>query len=328
MHRSVSQLYIGGRGTRWSTHLPVIVHTSDDPGPTAVVTANVHGDETVGVGVAHALDRWLQENPFVGRVVLYPSLNPDGLRAASREVPADGGDLNRSFPGRVGPGRTAQLARAIWRELSARAPDAVIDLHADARRAVPYAIVDRVLRGTKLDRVNLFDRALHIAEASGLSVLREYAEDDYIRFRLDRSLAGAVVNVLGVPAVTLEIGARALLEPDVVQSGLDSALGSLAQVGNVVFEAQDRAQIQGAWRRGSVARVTRAGVLVPSLKAGSLVRAGDSLGKVVDIAGEVVEELLAPEDGFLVAWVDRTWVHGGDPVATLAVLDGPVAEAK
>ena len=57
-------------------------------GPNAVVTANIHGDETTGVGVIHNLARCLPDLLLRGSVYLYPTLNPDGLAACSRVLPA------------------------------------------------------------------------------------------------------------------------------------------------------------------------------------------------------------------------------------------------
>ena len=67
--------------------LPVLELRAPTPGPTVVVTANIHGDETTGIGVVHNLVRILPDLLLRGSVVMYPSLNPAGLTAHSRTLP-------------------------------------------------------------------------------------------------------------------------------------------------------------------------------------------------------------------------------------------------
>ncbi|MFK7931662.1 MAG: succinylglutamate desuccinylase/aspartoacylase family protein, partial [Myxococcota bacterium] len=124
--------------------LPVITFAARQPGPTVVVTANMHGDETTGLFAAHALiERITPAGPGRGTLVFMPSLNPEGLKNASRVVPTDGNDLNRAFPGRRRGRAAERMAERIWRELGQLKPDVVIDLHADSALSIPYALLDR-----------------------------------------------------------------------------------------------------------------------------------------------------------------------------------------
>ncbi|MEZ4427728.1 MAG: succinylglutamate desuccinylase/aspartoacylase family protein [Nannocystaceae bacterium] len=78
----------------------VIVHVfaAEEPGPTALVQAGIHGDEIAGV---HALEELLEEGaltPTRGRLLVIPRMNPPAVRARQRCAPG-GLDLNRCFPG-------------------------------------------------------------------------------------------------------------------------------------------------------------------------------------------------------------------------------------
>jgi GDPmannose 4,6-dehydratase len=59
--------------------------------------------------------------------------------------------------------------------------------------------------------------AEQLAEATGLTVIRDYATADYVRFTLERSLAGAVLNHGGVPALTIEAGPRRAVDESTVR---------------------------------------------------------------------------------------------------------------
>lgn len=300
----------------------MIVLEGGTPGPTTVVTANLHGDEATGIGVVRRLDAWLMEHGLAGRVVLYPSCNPHGLRAQSRLVPADEQDLNRAFPGNARGAFTARLAASLWSDLASRAPDQVIDLHADAPASLPYVIVDRPVKWRGVARRALAERLEHMARATGLTVLREYPDDVYVQFGLDRSLAGAVVNLLGVPAVTIESGPRRALDATAVQTAWAATLGALSAAGHLdAPPAVHLSRVLGPWRRSATPRTRRGGMVQPVVAPGDRFVRGDVLAQVWSLVGECVEEVIAVEDGLLVSWVESCWVAPGGLLGTVGVID-------
>lgn len=301
--------------------LPVLEVSSEHGGPTVVVTSNIHGDETTGIGVVHNLARVLPDLLLKGRVVMYPSLNPAGLTAGSRTVPGDGQDLNRMFPGKARGPASERHAHAIWGDIESKAPDALIDLHTDAAGAIPYAIVDRVVRVR--DRRRIASQCYRLADATGLTVLREYPKDRYLRYNLDRSLPGAMVNLAGIPAVTLEVGPRHRLDPADAGTATGAALGVLTEVGLVNMPARRNEYFfdGGPWRREGGPRTNHTGVLVPMVRPGTALERGTSIAEVRTIQGDVLETLRARAAGFVVALPERTHVVPGVACATLAVRD-------
>lgn len=303
--------------------LPVVSVDTGVAGPTAVITANVHGDELTGVGVVHALYQRLPDLLRCGRVHLYPSLNPDGLASRSRRVPADDQDLNRLFPGDARGTPAERLAHLAWKDLSERTPNVVIDLHADAPQAIPYALVDRATSLRRKARTDLEQACLGLAAATGLTVLREFQDEAYIRFRLDRSLAGAVTNRLKIPAVTIEAGPRLILDEASVALATRAVLGVLTALGLVDQPAplHPTRHAGEPLRRHSGPRAQTAGLLVPTARPGEMLRRGDTVAEVRDLAGGVLETLRTAEDALLIALPERAWVVPGVAVGTLAVRE-------
>jgi len=301
--------------------LPVVVVRSDKAGPTVVVTGNVHGDETTGIGVVHNLIRRLPKLLRCGSVVLYPTLNPAGLMAGTRTLPGDGQDLNRMFPGKPRGPASERHAHAIWTDIIGHEPDMLLDLHTDVAGAIPYAIVDRVVRVR--DRRRLSAQCLRLAVASGLTVLREYPRDRYIRYGLDRSLPGAMVNLAAVPSVTLEVGPRRRLDPKDADIATGAALGFLTAAGvvNAPAPVDKTSQTGGPWRREGGPRTNHTGILVPLVRPGQSLERGNSIAEVRTIQGEVLETLTARSLGFVVALPERTHVVPGVACATIAVRD-------
>jgi len=303
--------------------LPVLTVAAKAPGPTVAITANVHGDEVTGLGVVHTLREQLPALLTAGRVHLYPTLNPDGLAGRTRRVPADDQDLNRLFPGDARGTPAERLAHLIWEDLAGRSPDAVIDLHADAPQAIPYALVDRATSLRRKARADLEARCQALAVATGLTVLREFPDDAYTRFRLDRSLAGAVTNRLQVPAVTIEAGPRLIVDAGSVAVATAAVLGVLTALGLLDQPAPIHPSCHAGptLRRHSGPRAQTAGCLFPCASPGTALRRGQIVAEVRDLSGGVLETLRTAEDGVLIALPERAWVVPGVAVGTLAVRE-------
>ncbi len=327
MSRSVSRVTTAGRGADLVV-VSITAAAGRDPapsGPVVVVTANVHGDECTGTGVALRLLPLLEAQLRRGTVHVYPSLNPDGLERRARRVPEDDQDLNRLFPGDPAGSPAERLAHAAWTDLVTRRPDVVVDLHADAPGAIPYALLDRAVSLRGRVRARAEEESARLAAATGLTVVHEYPEARYQRFRLDRSLTGAALNRLEVPTVTIEAGPRLVLDAAAVEDTTRACMALLASLSMVDAppSAPARAGPQGGpWRRDAGPRVATSGVLIPRVAAGVLLARGAVVAEVRSLAGVLLEEVVAESAGFVLAPVERTHVVPGVPVCTWAMAEG------
>ncbi len=325
MNRVVSRVSLGTRGAEL-TLVTVVAPPERRPapgrGPTVIVTANTHGDECTGVGAVLRLIPVLEDRLQRGAVHLYPTLNPEGLERRSRKVPEDDQDLNRLFPGDPTGSPSERLAHAVWTDVSARAPDLVIDLHTDSPASIPYVLLDRATALASAHRAPLEASARRIADATGLTVLEEYPEDRYARYRLDRSLTGAVLNRLQVPAVTVEAGPRLYLDPSSMDTVAGAVLGMLGSLGMIdVVNGRHPTYVPGSWRRDAGPRASSAGILVPVATPGRLLRRGDKVAEIRSLSGALLEEIRAEHEGFVVSLAERTHVVAGVPVCTFALVE-------
>jgi predicted deacylase len=317
MSATVKRSHISGPGERIS----VVELSADRPGPVVVITANLHGDECTGIGTIHELIRALPQQLLRGTVRLYPSLNPAGLMAGTRGFPGDALDLNRAFPGTKAGTGAQRHAHRIWTDIVAAEPAALLDLHTDSGSAIPYCIVDRVIRGRDSASVN--SRCHAMAEATGLTVLNEYLPERYRRFELDRSLPGALVNGPGVPAITLEVGPRRRIDADAVDCCSQAVQGVLGLAGliDAVAPIHRTRASRGMWRRENGPRTGRVGMIVPVLRPGESFDRGAELARVWTLDGSCVERLNALEPGFIVALPELGYAPIGTPCATIAIRE-------
>ncbi len=288
-------------------------------GPTAVVTGGVHGDELTGVLAVHLLQRWFSERLPLGRVVLFPCVNPIGLAARTRTMGVSGPDLNRLFPGDPDGDGADLLVRGVFDAVVALRPDVVVDVHADSTRSIPYAILDRPVLHDAPRRASLAARIRAFAEASGLTALDDYPDVQYRRFSLDRTLAGAMVNRAGIPAITVEAGPRRVVDDAAVACAEAAVRGVASALRLCDPVAPHPTRVPGAWRRSTHLRAEVSGVLVPAIEAGVRFSRGQHVATLVDLDGVALTPIAADVDGFVAAWVDGGWVTAGQSVATLGV---------
>lgn len=312
---------------RWTdahglVEVPVLEVRAPAAGPCVVITANVHGDETTGTRAALALFSELPGRLTRGRVVLYPSLNPRGLAAGVRTFGPQGPDLNRLFPGDPRGDDASRYVAAVWAHIAEQEAHALLDLHADSTASIPYAIVDRAVAHRGLERRAMDGALAALARSTGLTVLHDYPDADYVRFGLDRSVAGAAVNRLGVPALTVESGPRGVVLDGAVATAIRAVRGALAGLGLLAPEERVSPSPGGPWRRRAGPRAHRGGLFVPDLAPGETFVHGARLGRIVGLDGALREEVRAGCAGIVVAWGDDPWIHPGAGIGTLGVPEG------
>jgi predicted deacylase len=175
-------------------------------GPTALLTAGIHGDEYEGQIALARLARELDPARLAGRLVIVPTALPPAALAGRRTSPVDGGNLARLFPGDPAGPQTAQLAEGIVRLLLALA-DLVVDLHSGGSTLeyLPCAWgrlpADPGLAARTLDLLVAFDAPLTAV------VRRPEARGTLVATALEA----------GIPAIATELGGGGGVTPSTVE---------------------------------------------------------------------------------------------------------------
>jgi len=125
----------------WGNLMIPITVINNGKGPTAILTGGNHGDEYEGPIALLKLARGLDPKQVQGRVIIVPFMNYPAFRAGRRTSPIDGGNMNRSFPGRPDGTVTEKIADYFERVLLPEA-DYVLDFHAGGRTLdfLPFAV--------------------------------------------------------------------------------------------------------------------------------------------------------------------------------------------
>jgi uncharacterized protein len=280
-------------GTRHNLHLqlfrdpagqplrvPVLVVRGAEPGPVLGVTAAIHGNELNGIPAVHRFVHGLDPKRLSGTVAAISVVNIPGFLLRRRGF-SDARDLNRLFPGKTG-GTDSQLWIEKLREQFLVRLDYLVDLHtAGPGRTNPvYA------------RIDLDDPAtveLGIAAKPDL-ILHKPANP--------KTLRGAA-GELGIPCMTLELGAPQVLQPEIVEratKGLRRIARHLEMIQRPL-NPRSRPPLCG---ESSWVYTEHGGLLEVFPELLERVREGQLIGRIVNLFGEIVGEYHAPFRGVVI----------------------------
>jgi predicted deacylase len=281
----------------------VIAHGAT-PGPVLAVTAGIHGGEYVPIVAVRQFVRELDPARMRGTVVACLRSSPVAFHARAAFVnPLDGHNLNRSFPGDPHGGPTARLAAWLWENLLSRA-DYYIDCHCGD---LPEAL-DSFTSVTPGPDGAISEQSRALANCFGVARL------------IVGSTEGSTVStaaLAGIPAALVEVGGSGRWLPeeaDVQRTGLHRAA---ALAGILPAEEGTRSALP-VFEDAADVLSKRPGLWFPEVAVGTLVTEGTRLGRLEDVFGDVVDEILAPVTGVLIYGLSSLAAVQGDLLASLA----------
>jgi predicted deacylase len=327
--------------------LPVVIACGKRDGPCLWVTANIHGDEYVGLlAVQRAVTRDLagRLGELRGTVVAIPTLNPAGLRVGRRQAYYDSHtDPNRTFPDAAAeeiaeeideeePPTPYAQASAVYFDLLRQTATYLIDLHAMDIQATPFTIRDRVLYRDEdglPEAERLAERLDGLARSFGAPVVNEYGAQKYLKQRLQRSTAGAALHVAGIPAITPELGMGGDVDPLALRAGIAGIHNTLVWAemltdDPIVMDWIAQPDLGYSVTRLSHPRVPEPGIVAPLVRPGEIVRAGQPVAELTDIWGRQLGEdglIRTEHEGWVLSLRSGAQGHRHRPVLELAIRD-------
>jgi uncharacterized protein len=248
-------------------------------GPRLSLIGGIHGCEYSSIAAVTRVMRELDVSELSGSITAVPVVSLESFWQRSPfVVPADGKNLNRTFPGTRDGTYTDGLARDIFEQLIEPA-DVLLDLHGgDMVEALePFA-----LYGDEASR--------ELALAYGFPFVVAPGEPG-------GGMTASAAAQVGTRAVIAEAGGIGQLEDHAVTLLAEGTKNALRVLGMLPGEPPaPRSRVVGdfVWPRSQ-----KAGFWVPAVKPGDAVDAGALLGEVRDLYGDVLEEVRAPKPGVL-----------------------------
>lgn len=294
-----------------SIPIPITVIKNED-GPTALLSGANHGDEFEGPVALFDLARTLAVPEVSGRVIIVPAMNYPAFRASTRTSPIDGGNLNRSFPGRPDGTITEKIADFFSRTLLPLA-DVVVDIHSGGKTLafVPFAASHE-----------LGDQE-HQARCATAAVA--FAAPYTLRMReLDTvGLYDTTAESLGKTFVTTELGGGGSASARTISIARRGVRNVLKHAGILAGPLESAVSIQLDMPGDECFTFADIpGLIEFCIELGAEVRTGDLVARTHDITrtGAAPLEHHAQLDGILAARHFPGLIQSGDCMAVIATL--------
>ncbi|QHI97135.1 peptidase M14 [Xylophilus rhododendri] len=313
--RTSGTLRVGSMASGVPVALPWVAVRGARPGKTLWLHGQVHGDEINGMVAALRFIRSLDPLAMSGNVVVTPTGNPQALDARRKRNPYDELDLDQTYPGNADGMVSERVAHALFSEVVGVA-DVLINLHTmnplfDAR---PYAVY-KVHPGSSVTE----DQVL--AALGNFFPTLSCRMDVGGKGELPGNIAGGLDYQClsqGICAFMLELGSGSRLQPDNVALAEQGFFGLAQQMGILGGEPAPRAaQLRTVSRRGWIT-AGEGGLFVPRVRAGDLVRAGESIGELLGLDGSAQPVPPFTRDGILIGLRSDPVVHTGERLAFVA----------
>lgn len=284
------------------TLVPVFVVRAHEPGPIVGITAVIHGNELNGIPI---IQRLLASESVArlikGTIIAVPISNVPGYLNLRREF-EDGQDLNRIMPGHPN-GNAGQLYAHRFVDRIARHFEYLLDLHtASAGRANSFYVRADMTHPITAKLARLISPQIIVHNEGGDGTLR------------------AAMETRGAHAITIEVGDPQRFQRGLVRSarlGIQEVLEHLGMIPNLE-EPDDGEPVE--CRRSYWMYTDRGGFLESNVELVQKVQAGDLLGLLRNVWGDVVREYRAPEDGVVIGKSTNPTARAGSRIIHLGII--------
>jgi hypothetical protein len=272
--RSRRHVHIASLASGFDLSLTIHVLRGAQPGPTAGISAMIHGDELEGLLIARELYRTLDPATLRGSVWMLAVANPLAMEGITRNTPIDMLDMNRQFPGTPDGWLSEQQAHAIAHGFIDHV-DVLIDIHAGG--TFPWVDYCYVVNDEGLSRAFL-PRLLYQPAVGYPGTTATYAEQR------------------GVRCVVVEIGGGYRDQEMHIANGVRGVLNQLRYAGVLDGDVARRPG-QRLMHDMKVMRPRQGGICVPrqALEPGEELSSGTPLADIVSpYTFDTLETMIAP----------------------------------
>lgn len=288
---------------------PVKIVNGTENGPTIWVQGGIHGNEYVG-SVA-VLDVWQEINPenVKGAIIFVPALNISAFWHEQRGSPFEKKynlDLNRVFPGSKNGKFSQYIANEIF-DIFTDTADYLLDFHTGSHPDTRWALYTNI-KGVS-------EEAAELGKEVGFPFLLETeVEGEALPLGGSMFIQGALK---GIPGVIIESGSKGAVDPAALKDAKQAIYNFSKAIGvlnGTPEPISDRVVELTDWE---IPVASKGGRLFCDSIPGDEFEEGDVLGHVEDFDGNVVEEFVAPFDGYVLMSNNTPFVGSGEGIFQL-----------
>jgi predicted deacylase len=298
---SVSETYLGD-----PVRIPVTIINGPRPGPTAFLSAAIHGDELNGIEVVREVAQEWNHTDVCGTIVCLPVLNVQGFTAQERYLPIYERDLNRAFPGKRNSTSSNRIAHSIYHNFVAPC-DFGLDFHTSTRGRTNMFHVRADMDDEGAARLaRAFGTNLIMAGEGSSGMLRREATED------------------GIPTITLEMGEAHRFERELIDHALAGVRSVFAEYG--IYQQETvrwpgwRTIIEGGSEKTWL-RADAGGIVDMHYERGDLVHDGETICRITNPFKSEPTVVDAPFTGLLAGVLENPVVYPGNPLCHFVKIE-------
>lgn len=265
-----------------------------------------HGDELCGQFICYEVIRKIKKDfqNLTGIVDVYPSMNPLGLDAQTRDFPLMDIDMNTIFPGDDDGAILEHAASRIIKDMAGA--DICLDIHSSNSliREIPQVRLNDDVIETVMPYAKMLNAELVWIHPS--TSVRP------------GSLAYAL-NAIGVKSMVIEAGVALRIDYEYCEQIVDGIFSLMKHMGIWQGEVNEpRRPIIATDGDVHFVNAESSGLFVPNIKHSMKVKKGEKIGTIVDvITGSVEERIYAPCDGLVFTLREYPAVEEGALIARI-----------
>jgi len=278
--------------SRTKIDIPIYVNRAHKDGPTLLLLAGLHGDETNGIEIVRRLLTGNYLIPKKGTVIAIPILNIYGFINMRRETP-EGKDINRSFPGSENGSLASRIAYAFTNEVLP-AVDIGIDFHTGGSSRTNYPQV-----------------RCDFSLAENLEYAKAFAPPYIVNSQLMDKTIRKTSQKLGKPLLVYEGGESLRFDSHSIEEGIAGTRRLMHHLGMVEHSKKQEHDTIIVDKTGWL-RANYSGLFRPTIKCGESIKKNQIMGFINDPYGEFESKIKAPHDGYVFGVNNSPVAHQGE----------------
>lgn len=279
--------------------IPVHVIRSKNSGPTMLLCAGMHGEETNGIEIVRKLiSREEIQNLNCGNLIAIPVINVVSFLYGTRDLP-DGRDLNRCFPGSKSGSLGSRIANDIMKHILPII-DFGVDFHTGGAKINNYPQIRCVYN---------FADNLQLAEKFSASFIIDsnYREGT---FRHEAAKKNK-------PILVYEGGESMRFDYHAINEGINGCLRLMKSYGMIDLDLPNNPYIK--IKKDLWVRANSSGLFHMNVNNGAHVQKGDLIGFICNPFGEIVNKIISSTDGYILGVNNRPVVNEGDALIHIGI---------
>ncbi|MBI4446296.1 MAG: succinylglutamate desuccinylase/aspartoacylase family protein [Acidobacteria bacterium] len=284
--------------------VPVIVSNGLYEGPTLLVDSGIHGDDLTSIPVVWKVAEEIDPRNLRGQVICLPFANPMAIEGKSHLTPEDG--KSPIFPGRPDGTISERLGYGLYNEIVLKS-NYIIDLHGGSMEAslAILVVVDPVggeTEKTITEMARAFNPNLIFVSAG--------------KGEGPPNTMHGVANRKGIPSLNIGMGKIGFYEES-TRRGADSVFNVMRYL--KMLDGSPQVKTDPLFATKEVFKFSsHNGAFFPTTKEDEMVTEGQTVGRIVDVFGDMITEVKAPATGMVLAICFYPIVKAGDFLISVA----------